>query len=263
MIPKVIHYCWFGKNPLPELAIKCISSWKKYCPDYELKLWNEDSFDVTSIKFTEEAYKERKWAFITDYVRLYVMHNYGGVYLDTDVELLSSLDPFLNNNAFSGFETKTAVTTGIMASEKDSPIIYEMLKYYDSKSFYKIDGSIDDITNVVIITKILKSKGLKLNNTMQTIDGFTLYPKNVFCPKDYKTGEVVLTKDTVALHHFNGTWKSDVQRKEQEIMRIVVKRYGKIVGGFMYRGYFIFTHIQRDGIKSFLLELYYKVKKRR
>lgn len=263
MIPKVIHYCWFGKNPLPELAIICISSWKKYCPDYEFKLWNEKSFDVTSIKFTAEAYEEKKWAFITDYVRLYAMYNYGGVYLDTDVELLSSLDSFLINEAFSGFETKTTVPTGIMAAENNSPIIYEMLKYYDSKSFYKKDGSIDDITNVVIITKILKNKGLKLNNTMQTIEGFTLYPKNVFCPKDYKTGEVVITKDTVAIHHFNGTWKSEVQRKEQEIMRTLVKKFGKIAGGFMYRGYFVYSHIRRDGIKRFMQESTYKVKKRK
>ena len=163
MIPKKIHYCWFGGNPLPEETKIYIESWKKYCPDYEIIEWNEKNFDLNCNIYIQEAYQAKKWAFITDYVRLYVMYNYGGIYMDTDVEVIKSLDPYLNNKAFSGFETFTDIPTGIMASEKGFPLFKEFLDYYKDRHFIMNDGSYDMTTNVVIITNICKKYGLKTN----------------------------------------------------------------------------------------------------
>ena len=140
-IPKVIHYCWFGKNPLPELAVKCINSWKKYCPDYEIIEWNENNFDLNSVTYVKEAYEAKKWAFITDYVRLFVLYEYGGVYMDTDVELLKPIDSFLTLDAFSGFESSNAVPTGIISSRKNFKFIKELLDYYNDKHFKNDDGT--------------------------------------------------------------------------------------------------------------------------
>ena len=140
MIPKIIHYCWFGRNPLPPLAKKCIASWKKHLPEYEIKEWNEDNFDLDMFPYDREAYDNRKFAFVTDIVRLYALYNEGGIYMDTDVEVLKSLDGFLHHTAFSGFENETDVPTGIMASEKGGLWAKENLEYYNGRHFVKSDG---------------------------------------------------------------------------------------------------------------------------
>ena len=178
MIPKKIHYCWFGRNPKPELAEKCIASWQKYCPDYELTEWNEDNFDICSAPlYVRQAYEHKKWAFITDYVRLYALVNFGGVYMDTDVEVCKPLDEFLQHQAFSGFEDGINIPTGIMASEKDFPLFKYLLDYYDDVSFVNEDGTLNTVTNVTIITEMCEKKGLIKNNQFQVIDGFALYPE--------------------------------------------------------------------------------------
>jgi len=164
MIPKKIHYCWFGKNPMPKLAQKCINSWNKYCSDYEIICWNEDNFDINSNEYVKEAYENKKFAFVTDYVRLYALYNYGGVYMDTDVEVLKSLDKFLENEAFSGFENTEYVPTGIMASTKGNNVIKDLLDYYKDRHFIKEDGSFDLKTNTETITSIMEKKGLNKNN---------------------------------------------------------------------------------------------------
>lgn len=206
MIPKVIHYCWFGDNPLPELAIRCINSWKKYCPEYEIKEWNENNFDLNCCDYVKEAYAAKKWAFVSDYARLYAIVTEGGIYMDTDVEVLSSLNPYLNNMAFSGFQTETEIPTGIMACEKNFPLFYELLHEYDNRHFKVGEGEYDTSTNVEAITKSCLSKGLKLNNQEQVIAGFRLYPQDVFCAKSYRTGIVKKTANTVTIHHFAGSW---------------------------------------------------------
>ena len=209
MIPKVIHYCWFGGNPLPEDAVKCIESWKKYCPDYEIVEWNETNFDVLSLDYTKEAHKAKKWAFITDYVRLYALATMGGVYMDTDVEVLKNLDVFLNEPGFSGFERVDAVPTGIMAAEKGNPFVLQLLEEYNSLHFIREDGTYDLTTNVVRITDTAKKNGLKLNNKKQTVCEFTFYPKEVFCPKNSRTMEMEITENTYTIHHFQGSWDAD------------------------------------------------------
>lgn len=214
MIPKVIHYCWFGRNPKPKLAEKCIKSWKKYCPDYEIIEWNEDNFDISACPlYVRQAYEAKKWAFVTDYVRLWVLTQYGGVYMDTDVELRKPIDRFLSHEAFSGFESENQVPTGIMASRKDFPLFLEFLQFYDDASFLKPDGSFNLVTNVEIMTRICKAHGLKLNNSFQIMDGFALYPTDVFCPLSYNTGWLNKTKNTVSIHWFSASWQTKEQRK--------------------------------------------------
>mgnify|MGYP002610756654 FL=1 len=159
-IPKVIHYCWFGGNPLPPLAQKCIASWKEYCPDYEIIEWNETNFDLNFNAYVQEAYQAQKWAFITDVVRLYVLCHYGGIYRDKDVEVLKSLDPILSYNGVSGFESETQIPTGLMACRAGHPLFQELLNDYENDHFVKADGSFDLTTNVTRITNTLLKYGL-------------------------------------------------------------------------------------------------------
>ena len=206
MIPKIIHYCWFGGKPLPKLAKKCIRSWKKYCPDYEIKEWNESNFDLNYNTYVKEAYEAKKWAFVTDVVRLYALVNYGGIYMDTDVEVLKSLDVFLSHEAFSGFEAKGHISTGIMAAEKRAPIMLEFLDDYKGAKFKKDDGSLDMTTNVKRITDICLKHGLILSDSFQNIHGYAIYPSDYFCPKDLTTQKTNLTENSHTIHHFDGSW---------------------------------------------------------
>lgn len=215
MIPKIIHYCWFGQGPKPELAVKCIESWKKYCPDYEIIEWNEANFDIHSNLYVEQAYEHRKYAFVTDYVRLYAMYNQGGVYMDTDVEVLKSLDEFLHHSAVSGFENSTQIPTGLMASEKNFPLFGELLKFYDTAKFINDDSSLNIVTNVETITNALLLKGFIPNGKYQVVEGFALYPQNVFCPDHKKLDNKKYMENAATIHFFAGSWKSQ-EAKERE-----------------------------------------------
>ena len=221
MIPKIIHYCWFGGNPLPKLARKCIKSWKKHCKGYEIREWNEKNFDIASAPlYVRQAYEAKKWAFVTDYVRLYAMTTCGGIYMDTDVEVVAPLDPFLRHQAFSGFESKVYISTGIMASEAGFPMFQEFLRYYDTAQFYNDDGTVNTTTNVVILTNICLKHGLVQNGEYQVVDGFALYPRDVFCPLEYHSGIMTRTKQTVTIHWFNGSWvPSDIKKARLDRIR--------------------------------------------
>lgn len=213
MIPKIIHYCWFGRGEMPLLAKKCIRSWKKYLPDYEIKEWNEDNFDLSLYPYAKEAYEMRKFAFVTDVVRLYALYHEGGIYMDTDVEVLKSLDPFLHHAAFSGFEDATMVPTGIMASEKGGLWAKENLSFYEGKHFVDENGQMNTLTNVFVITDYMLQHGLVQNNTYQDFPGLiTLYPNDYFCPKSYRDNKIYLTPNSVTIHHFNASWKTPKQR---------------------------------------------------
>lgn len=218
MIPKIIHYCWFGNNPKPELAKKCIESWKKYLPDYEIIEWNEQNFDVNSNAYCKEAHEKGKWAFITDYVRVKALYEYGGIYMDTDVEVLKPLDKFLTLKSFSGFEREDSIQTGIMASEKGTELFSKLMHYYDDKHFIKDNGELDLTPNTVTITNILLDCGLQLNNKKQTVIEFTLFPCEFFCPKDYRTNKITLTNNTYTIHHFNGSWQPKSKRIKYRIL---------------------------------------------
>ena len=225
MIPKIIHYCWFGGNPLPELAQKCIESWKKFCPDYEIIEWNESNFDIAANTYAKEAYEAKKWAFVSDVARLHALVTVGGIYMDTDVEVLKPLDEFLSLEAFSGFESETAIPTGIMAAEKGQPLFTELLHDYDNAHFLREDGTPDCTTNVVRITDLCLKYGLELNNQKQTVCGFTLFPYDYFCPKDFVTKELRITENTATIHHFDGSWLT----AEEKLMAELKVKYARFL----------------------------------
>lgn len=228
MIPKIIHYCWFGRGAKPALALKCIESWKKFCPDYEIKEWNEDNFDLSIYPYAKEAYEARKYAFVTDVVRLYALYHEGGIYMDTDVEVIKPLDSLLQYEAVSGFESETEILTGLMACQKGQSLFEELLHEYDDIHFVRPDGNLDMTTNVTRITNTCAKYGFVPNNQLQTINGFTLLPKDYLCPKSYSDGKIYLSENTLCIHHFSGSWHTPYQKMVEKVSRIFGKRVVKI-----------------------------------
>ena len=226
-IPKVIHYCWFGGNPKPDLAEKCIKSWKKYCPDWEIVEWNEERFDLSTVPlYVRQAIEAGRWAFVTDYVRLRALTEQGGVYMDTDVELVKPLTPYLHHRAFAGFESSEGVQTGLLACEKGFTLFMEFLAHYDHVSFLLPDGTPDTTTNVQVLTDLCLRHGLVCNDRVQTVVGLTIYPKEVFCPVDFDTRLLRKTRRTVAIHWFSGSWQTEEERLylEAEARRLAAER---------------------------------------
>lgn len=219
MIPKIIHYCWFGRGPLPELAQKCIASWKKYLPDYEIKEWNEDNFDVNIIPYTTEAYKAKKYAFVSDYARFWILYQYGGIYFDTDVEVIRPIDDIISKGNFMGFETdpkphskadvsEASVNPGLgMGVAPGLGIIKKMLDFYEGRHFEFIPGGIGQLTIVHITTEVLLKAGLKLQQGIQQVDDMWIYPAEYFCPINLKTGRIHVRPNTRTIHHYAGTWQ--------------------------------------------------------
>ena len=193
---------------MPEDNLKCIESWKKFLPDYKLMLWNEDNYDVNSIKFTRQAYQKKKYAFVIDPVRLQLLREHGGIWLDTDIEIIKNLDPLLELPAFMSFESDTLLHTVIVGSEKGAAWTDEYWKYMNKKPFIRWNGRLNKTPSTVIISRILKKRGVKLDNTFQIYDdSLHIFPKDYFCPKDYKTGKITITDNTYCIHHFAGSWK--------------------------------------------------------
>lgn len=214
MIPKVIHYCWFGRNPLPASAVKCINSWKKFFPDYEIKEWNEDNFDVNMIPYTREAYETKKYAFVSDYARFWVLYNYGGLYFDTDVEVIRSMGDIINRGPFMGIEIESRnnvpqVNPGLGIGANPSLNLYnEILNYYQYLSFLKSDGKPNEITVVKHTTNVLIKNGLKATNNIQEIAGIWIYPADYFNPLDSLTGKLKITDNTRSIHWYMNSWSN-------------------------------------------------------
>ena len=216
MIPKVIHYCWFGGNPLPKSAQKCIASWRKYLPDYEIKEWNESNFDVNIIPYTAEAYKAKKYAFVSDYARFWILYKYGGLYFDTDVEVIKNMDDIIAKGPFMGCENdakagaspaQLGVAPGLGLGVNPGLGLYgEILNWYNTHHFITWTGVIEK--NVVdITTEILNKNGIEiLDDGILRSSGILIYPKEYFCPKDYITGEMNITDKTKSIHHYSATW---------------------------------------------------------
>ena len=215
-IPKIIHYCWFGGAPLPKSAIKCIESWKKYFPNYEIKEWNETNFNVNIIPYTAEAYKAKKYAFVSDYARFWILYNYGGVYFDTDVEVIRNMDDIISQGAFMGCEHESiegmpvaslGVAPGLGIGTPPNHTFYgEILQIYNGMKFILDNGVINNENIVTTTSKLLCSKGLKNINIIQLVDGIYIYPKDYFCPKDYSTGKLEITNNTRSIHHYDASW---------------------------------------------------------
>lgn len=224
MIPKVIHYFWFGGNPIPPIVTKCLDSWKHYMPDYEIKRWDESNFDVHQIAYTHETYIAKKWAYVSDYARMKVLYEEGGVYLDTDVELLKSLDSILSSGAFMACERKSnqppypGVNTGLgFAIEAYHPIYKSILDYYEKLHFEGASGS---LTVVEHVTSVLIKHGLKPTQDIQKVEGITIYPPEYFCPFD-QYNRLAITANTVAIHHYVGTWLSENEKRKKVIAKIL------------------------------------------
>lgn len=207
MIPKIIHYCWFGRGSMSGLALKCIESWHKYMPDWEYKLWNEDNFDIQSVPYVKEAYESRKFAFVTDYVRLWALYTEGGVYMDTDVEILKPLDDLMHLSAFTGYEGSKyqPPVTGLMASVAHGEWVKEQLDSYIGAHFIKADGTMDMTTNTVRISSIMKGNGFVQDGRYHVYKDLHVFPTDYFCPRQ-TTGEFLLTDNTYCDHHFLGSW---------------------------------------------------------
>jgi len=209
MIPRIIHYCWFGRGEMPELALECIESWHKYMPDYQYRLWNEDSFDINSVPYVKEAYECRKFAFVTDYVRLYALYTEGGIYMDTDVEVFKPYDDLLALPAFTGYEGSKSLppVTGTMASLAGGEWVREQLCAYDGIHFIKENGEMDLTTNTVRISLIMKQGGFVQDGKKQVYKDMHVFPVDYFCPRQ-TTGEYLRTENTYCDHHFMGSWDS-------------------------------------------------------
>lgn len=206
MIPKIIHYIWFGGGKYPSVVKKCMASWKKYLPEYEFVLWSEDNFDVTCNRYVQQAHQSNKWAFVSDYVRLHALYKYGGIYLDTDVEVLRGFDDFLGHQAFTGFENEQFIPTGVMGAQQENRWIKLLLDYYNERNFILADGSFDMTTNVSIITALSGECGFVPKNGYQVLDfDVHIYPSEYFCPLN-KNYSLKLTQNTYAIHHFAGSW---------------------------------------------------------
>jgi len=236
-IPKVIHYCWFGGGKLPRLAEKCIESWKKFCPDFEIVCHNEQNFDINQNRYAREAYEAGKWAFVSDYVRLKVLYDEGGIYFDTDVELIKPIDTLVAQHGFMGFERDGVISTGLgFACEKGNEAVGHILSDYNEIPFKNPDGTYDMTPCPDRNTAKLKSLGMNVDVKNQVFMGIHFFPEEYFCPMDYYTGRKKITPNTYSIHHYSASWTSKRSRRTTVIKRLIgVKLYEKLYGKFLHK----------------------------
>lgn len=229
MIPKVIHYCWFGGNPLPEMALKCIASWQKFFPGWEIKEWNESNFDVHSIPYISEAYETKKYAFVSDYARFKILYDHGGVYFDTDVEVIAPIMDIISRGNFMGCEKEyrpdaspaaLCVNPGLgMGAEAGLDFYKRILDFYSTIHFRLPDGKINQETVVSYTTDLLCRTGLVNTPSIQCVDNIYIYPKEYLCPIDYDSQHLNMTKNTRCIHHYTSSWMDREDRRTFELKR--------------------------------------------
>ncbi len=225
LIPKKIHYFWFGGNPLPDRYKIWMESWQKYCPDYEIIQWNESNYDVTKIEYMRQAYENKKWGFVPDYARLDVIYNHGGIYLDTDVELIKNIDDLLYQRGFAGFETGNNVNFGQgFGAVKGLEILKDMMLDYEKQHFVNEDGHLNLVASPFYQTKVLEANGLIKNGEYQVVKDMTIYPEKMLCGKSMATMRVKTTSYTHSIHHFDGSWADAKDREHNQ-------RLGEIMSG--------------------------------
>lgn len=231
LIPKMIHYCWFGGGPIPVELQRYMDTWKRFCPDYEIVRWDESNYDIHKFPYMEQAYAHKKWGFIPDIARLDILYQYGGIYLDTDVELLRNLDELLYQPAFCSVETWGTVNTGgCSGARPEDPLIREMLDHRKDIRFVDEDGRLNLMTCGYYETALLEKHGLKINGETQRIEdgAMTVYASEFFHPFDYMSGEAKITKNTFSIHHFGGSWLSGKAAEERNRTK---RRYKRFVDG--------------------------------
>lgn len=247
MIPKIIHYCWFGRNPLPVSAQKCIESWRRFLPEYEIKEWNEGNFDVNVIPYTQQAYEARKYAFVSDYARYWILYHYGGLYFDTDVELIAPIDAIVARGNFMGIEKgafldgNPMVNPGLGLGVEKGHLFYEkMLQDYSNLSFKSKEGILNTTTIVEYTTKELYTHGMKSLEDMQEVEGIWIYPADYFCPMDSTTGIVTKTSRTVSIHHYDCSWMNHgslsfrIHQLKNCIYRLLGQKNAQLINRFIH-----------------------------
>ena len=249
MIPKTIHYCWFGGTPLPPLAEKCIASWKKFLPDYEIKRWDENNYDVRKIPYIAEAYDAKKYAFVSDYARFDVLYQYGGIYFDTDVEVIKPMDDILERGAFAGVECAGALAAGLgIASQAASDIYREILDSYEKSSFLKADGTQDLTTVVTRVSGIFRKHGFTDKNEIQEVAGVTIYPAEYFCPKDLRTRQIRITENTHTIHHYDGSWGTKLFKYYDRMTEKLYKRFPERIAKAILLPLYCICIINSEGV---------------
>lgn len=212
LIPKKIHYCWFGKKPIPAELQKCMDSWKRFCPDYEIIHWDEDNYDIHKSPYMEQAHAQKKWGFVSDYARLDILYQHGGIYMDTDVELIRNLDELLYQPAFCGVEVWGTVGSGAsLGAQAENPVLKVMLDLRNSMPVLMEDGTLNQTASGYCDTLPLLSMGLCLNGETQVIANgmMTVYSADFFLPFDYVSGVTNITKNTFSIHHYSGSWTGE------------------------------------------------------
>ena len=225
LIPPVIHYCWFGGKEIPDLYKRCIESWHKYCPDYEMREWNETNCDISETTYTKQAYEVEKYGFVPDYFRLKIIYENGGIYLDMDVEVLKNLDDLRYNHAFCGMQFPGEVAFGLgFGAEKGCEVIHYLMQRYRNMNFINIDGSMNETVSPVFQTQDLFQLGLQYGNYLQSVNGLTVYPVEVLSPKSVVTHELDISKYSYTIHHYDGSWVSGERLKCIKIREENVKK---------------------------------------
>lgn len=229
MVPKIIHYCWFGKGKKPASFYAYLETWKEHLPDYEIKEWNEDNFDVTCCKYVEQAYIAKKYAFVSDYARIYALNKEGGIYFDTDVEVKKSFDDLLDNQFFIGYESKDKLGTSVIGSEKDFWLLQSVLESYEGNRFLREDGSMNLMTNTALLSRIFRENGIELDNTTKRENGIAIYEYTYFSPYSSLTNKMVKSENTYSIHRFSGSWFPQYYLAERRFWKALHLRNFKIL----------------------------------
>lgn len=221
-ISRIIHYCWVGGAPKPQSVLSCIESWKRCCPDYQIREWNETNYDFTKNEYMKQAYEAKKWGFVPDYARLDIIYQHGGIYLDTDVEAIRSFDSLLDDEAFLGFENtgngQYLIACGLgFGAVAGNEVIRMLRDSYEGRSFLNADGSINQTAAPVYSTQDLIGLGLVLENRDQQLPGVKIYASDVLCPKEFTSGQLCCTERTVSIHHYDSSWWSDEKKYARRI----------------------------------------------
>lgn len=208
MIPKIIHFCWLSGDPYPELISACINSWKQYLPNYEIILWDTNKINIESNPWLKEAYENKKYAFAADFIRFYALHNYGGIYLDADVEVLKPFDDLLNCDSFIGFEIGGDFEAAVIGAVKGSKWIEECLNYYNKRNFIKPNGEFDMRPVPLLINSVISNNApiRLIHNKKYVINNINIYPYYFFSPKNFFSKKIDLKEETYCIHHFDGKW---------------------------------------------------------
>ncbi|MBR4785323.1 MAG: glycosyl transferase [Fibrobacter sp.] len=254
-IPKIIHYCWLSSEPYPELVQRCMQSWKEKLPDYELMLWDMSRFDIHSVPWVEQACAAKKWAFAADYIRLYALYNYGGIYLDSDVEVLKPFDVLLDRSYFFGrehtpdrIENRNSIEAATMGAEKGLPFLKKVMDFYERLDFVDAGGNLNTTTLPTILARQLKGENLDV------------LPMDYFSPKNTRTLELHITGNTYSIHHFNGSWHSLAQQKHVALRTKLCKVLGEGFGDVLSSFLAIFIHIRYEGLWCTLKKIFGKIR---